>query len=496
MAAAERQEAARKYAQDIVEAVRDGLIVLDGDLRVRSVNDAYFETLRLPPKNIAGQCLDDHLGLPEPVTVAVRRLVQELREDATSRAFRLEHIDQGGASVAVVLEARRIAETELFLIRVEDVTEIERATSQRAERGFRAALASAAEAIVMADTSGRILFSNPAAVALFGYEEAELGRMGLDSILPDHIEEAYSTDGAPHPAAPASRRSGMDRDLVGRRKDGTEFPIDVSVSALTQEGGRVAVVFVTDVTQRRRAEQDIAAYQARLQGMAFDAAVTEERERRRIALELHDSIGQDLALAQIKLAPLHDEHAGHHWAAVDQTVQLLDKVIHETATLVFALSPPVLYDLGLKEAVAWLAEDVEKRHGLKIKVHDDGLDTPLDDAARGVVYRAVREVVMNVVKHSKAPAANVSIDLVDRRVRVVVQDHGIGFDADGPAERTSPGGFGLLSVREQVTRLGGKLTVVSAPERGTTVSIVVPLRASEPPVAPSEPSAEGKEGAR
>jgi signal transduction histidine kinase len=238
------------------------------------------------------------------------------------------------------------------------------------------------------------------------------------------------------------------------------------------------VAFVTDVTQRRRAEEEIHAYQVRLQHMAFDAAVTEERERRRLAIELHDWIGQDLALAKIKLTPLRGELAGEPRKAVDGAVELLEKAIDDSRTLVFELSPPVLYDLGLKEALAWLAEDVEKRHGLQIEVTDDGADKPLDDAAKAVVFRAVRELVMNVLKHAKAPAAKVSLRRADDHVQIDVEDRGVGFDPDTPSDQASRGGFGLLSVREQVGRLGGTLKIESAPRQGTRVSVRVPLRAT------------------
>lgn len=268
------------------------------------------------------------------------------------------------------------------------------------------------------------------------------------------------------------------QELFGLRKDGTGFPIEVSLSTVSQEGGPTMVLaFITDVTDRRKAEHEIRDYQDRLQRMAFDAALTEERERRRIAIELHDEIGQDLALAEIKLTAIRQEVSGAPLAAVEGAVELLERVLTKNRSLIFDLSPPVLYDLGLREALAWLAEDVEKRHGVRVEVTDDGADKPLDDATRALVFRAVRELVMNVLKHAHSPVAKVALTRTDDHFDIQVEDAGVGFDPEAKVDRPNGGGFGLLSVREQIARLGGTLAIESSPQLGTRVTVRVPLQA-------------------
>jgi signal transduction histidine kinase len=158
--------------------------------------------------------------------------------------------------------------------------------------------------------------------------------------------------------------------------------------------------------------------------------------------------------------------------------ELIAKALEDSRSLVFELSPPVLYDLGLEEAVAWLADDVEKRHGLTVAVSDDGSEKPLDDAAKAVVFRGVRELLMNVLKHAEMPAATVRLWRADEELHMEVSDAGVGFDPTAPAERSSPGRFGLFSVREQIARLGGSVKILSAPQRGTVVSLRVPLKTS------------------
>ena len=458
--AAEGLAAARKYAEDIVETVRESLVVLDLDLRVRSANPAFERTFGLARKDVEGRRLED-LERRELATPALRKLLAELRAGATVEGFHMEYDDGSGVLRVFSLNARRIEGTELLLVALEDVTEAEHARTARAETRFRDALTCAAEGVLMVDAGGKILFANPASASLFGYDIGELTALSVDRLLPGPLREIQANS------------------RVGRRKDDTEFPIEVSLSTMTREGSSVVVAFVTDVTERRKAEGEIRVYQDRLQSMAFDAAVTEERERRRLAIELHDWIGQDLALAKIKLTPLRGELAGEARKAVDGAIALLDKAIDDSRTLVFELSPPVLYDLGLKEALAWLAEDLEKRHGVRIEVTDDGADKPLEDAAKAIVFRAVRELVMNVLKHAKTPSARVSLRRADGQFQIDVEDRGVGFDPDAPSHRGSHGGFGLLSVREQITRLGGTLKVESAPQQGTRVSVRVPLQPTD-----------------
>jgi signal transduction histidine kinase len=144
--------------------------------------------------------------------------------------------------------------------------------------------------------------------------------------------------------------------------------------------------------------------------------------------------------------------------------------------LIFDLSPPILYELGLKDALSWLAEDLGKRWGIRIEISDDTLAKPLDDATAGLVFRAVRELITNVLKHAQAPSAHVSLRRSGDQLEIDVEDHGVGFDPEAVTTSSTGGGFGLFSVREQINRLGGTMKVESRRRRGTSVSLRLPLK--------------------
>jgi signal transduction histidine kinase len=211
--------------------------------------------------------------------------------------------------------------------------------------------------------------------------------------------------------------------------------------------------------------------------MAFDATVSEDRERRRIAADLHDGIGQALALAQFKLSAARKDLAQPERAKLDEVIGLLEQSVADTRTLTFELSPPLLYELGLKDALSWLVEDLERRHQLRVQLeseHDDPA-SDLEVSTAAVLYRAVRELLLNVFKHAQTPTASVSLRRRQSMLEVEVVDTGRGFAAAEQPLHGAAGGFGLFSVREQIERVGGCVEVHSAPGLGTRVKIAVPI---------------------
>jgi signal transduction histidine kinase len=319
--------------------------------------------------------------------------------------------------------------------------------------------------ILMVGRDVRLRKFTPAAAAAFGLLPTDLGR------LLEEIEPALELA----PDLPLLAKQGLD-DLpvhVSLFQDATGRWRELTSHRYVGLDGRIdgTVIAARDVD----AEKKVRECQEQLQSMAFDAALAEERERRRIAIELHDRMGQALALAEIKLTAIRGDLAAGPRAEIDAAVALLEQAITDTRVLVFELSPPLLYDLGLKEAICWLAEDVEKRHGIKVAVTDDATDKPLTDASKAILFRAVRELVMNVLNHSAVQAATVTLQRAADDIEVKVEDNGAGFEPAVPKTAAIEGGFGLFSVGEQVARLGGAMQVDSKIGRGTRVSVRVPL---------------------
>ena len=226
-----------------------------------------------------------------------------------------------------------------------------------------------------------------------------------------------------------------------------------------------------EISERKRME-------AQLRSLASELSLAEERERRRLAIDLHDRIGQALAICKIKLGSLRETVSSTDVAvSIDEIRELLDQIIQDTRSLTFELSSPILYELGLEAAVESLAEQVQKQHGILSTFEDDGQHKPLDDDVRVVLFQAVRELLVNVAKHAQANSVKVSIQRYDSDIRIGVEDDGVGFDTSEIGYSTN--GFGLFSIRERLDYLGGHLEVRSEPGRGTLVTLVAPLKSEK-----------------
>jgi signal transduction histidine kinase len=203
-----------------------------------------------------------------------------------------------------------------------------------------------------------------------------------------------------------------------------------------------------------------------------------EQERRRIAIQLHDGVGQLLNIAKLKLAAVQTEMAGSSLQSrLAEIAELTDRMNHQIRSLEYELSPPVLRQLGLVPALGWLAENLQETYGLSVELVDDGEAIPLDQAARSIVFRAVRELLINVAKHAEVYAARVETRRQDNFLIVTVCDTGIGFETKQAFQLNEPG-LGLQSVLEQLAYLGGKAKIQTAPGDGTVATLTLPLQAN------------------
>jgi len=211
--------------------------------------------------------------------------------------------------------------------------------------------------------------------------------------------------------------------------------------------------------------------------VASELSLTEERERRRLATEMHDHVGQILALAQIKLGALKESASSTNLAgAMDEVRRLIEQTIRYTRALTFEMSPPILYDLGLEAAIDWLAELMQEQHGIRIEVQTDRSPKPMDDELRILLFQGVRELLVSVVKQAKASRVGVFIKREGTAMRVRVEGDGVGLGLSSDTPLGSRNGLGLFSIRERLRCLGGDLEEDAEPGPGSGVTLVVPLK--------------------
>jgi PAS domain S-box-containing protein len=251
----------------------------------------------------------------------------------------------------------------------------------------------------------------------------------------------------------------------------------VRIEAVCDRSSHDCSMAVIDISEYKRLEGEIIAYQEDLRAMATEISLVEERERRKIATALHDQVGQNLAMASYKLGELRQAVIpGTLGGQVDEIREMLTLAIRNSRTLTFELSPPILYDLGLEAAVCSLAERYRKEHGIRIDSRDDTKPKPLSADMRIILFQGVRELLVNSIKHALPRSITISCLREGTDIRIVVEDDGVGFPtSDGDILPGKTHSFGLFSLRERLKCLGGSIDIKSAPGHGTQITLTAPL---------------------
>ena len=252
--------------------------------------------------------------------------------------------------------------------------------------------------------------------------------------------------------------------------------LECQVRERTDELARANEQLSRRVEEFAEAQARIERYQAQLRQLASQLAVVEARERRAIATDLHDHIGQALAFIKMNVARLQTNATFCGFEEqIGETLVLLNQTIRYTRDLTSEISPPVLYELGLSSALMWLGENFQSKHGVAIRVEAPVTHRHLADEVGATVFKSVQELLTNVVKHAEAQLILVRLTVDAVGLSVEVADDGCGFELEASHTAESSGDhFGLFSIREQVRYLGGETTIVSYPGRGTKVTLTLP----------------------
>lgn len=260
------------------------------------------------------------------------------------------------------------------------------------------------------------------------------------------------------------------------RLDGKVFDVEVAATPLVYKNKPAAQIVFRDITERKAAEEKILANQKQLRSLTAELVLTEERERRIIAAELHDSLGPILSFSKRELGTLQKSVPAKTADVLKNVSNNIGEAIKQTRNLTFDLSPPALYTFGFEMAVAELAERFCEDQELRIIFENSDEPKPLSSHIKILLYRSIREILINIIKHAKAKVVNVALSRVDDSIKIVVKDDGKGFDmSEFYSKSGGTRGFGLFSVRERLTHIGGVFDIQSGKGKGTTVTLLAPL---------------------
>lgn len=228
------------------------------------------------------------------------------------------------------------------------------------------------------------------------------------------------------------------------------------------------------LTERQLTESRLAASRRQLASLAAELNLCDERARRQIARQLHDQVVQRLALGKIKLDLALKKKQLPESPALKELIEILQDSMADLRDLSFELSPPILYELGLRATLDSLGSRLAREHGFAFEFVGAHCEPNLGEELKIVLYQIARELLINVVKHARAARVSLELEQREDRVRLQVSDDGVGF------ERGRLGtGFGLSSARQRVELMGGELAVTSAPGAGCRIELLLPTGTEE-----------------
>ena len=249
--------------------------------------------------------------------------------------------------------------------------------------------------------------------------------------------------------------------------------VDISDRKTYEDALEKAYGELEDRVQERTTELEQRSNQ--LARLTSELTLAEQRERKRLAELLHDHLQQLLAGAKLHLEMLSGEVPAEKFHVYQSAYDLVAESIETSRSLSAELSPPVLFQQGLAEALKWLARWMGRTHKLDVQLQTEENFPTVREEIRVLLFQSVRELLFNVVKHAHTYSAQVGLQRVGDRIQIVIRDAGTGFDPDGPEKIYDDKGFGLFTIRERLELLGGRFEIESMPESGTTVTLTAPL---------------------
>ena len=490
LVAERRTETSRAQLDGIVDSAMDAIITVDESQSIALFNRAAEQVFRIRRDQALGTSLERFV--PERFRAAHRGHIERFaRTGATGRRMgdvtTLWGLRADGeefpleASISQVAQAGR----RYFTVILRDITlrrqaelEAERVRGALGEAQARLAaiVDSAMDAVITVDEQQSIVLFNRTAEQIFGVPREQALGAPLERFVParfrgahrGHVDQFGRT-------GVTSRRMGDVTTLWALRADGSEFPIEASISQAAEGGRRYFTVILRDITRRKQAEDSLLASQRELRELSARVLEAREEEKTRIARELHDELGQLLTALKMDLASLRDMPPEAGRQKLQQMSELLDATVAATRRISADLRPLMLDDLGLADAASWLVEDFCSRYPIECRA-----DIPDGDALEGVsrsvataVYRAVQEALTNIARHAEAKRAWIALGVHDGHVFAEIEDDGRGISPEDLAKALS---LGLKGMRERVAYLGGTLEIGRAPRGGTRLRLRVPLR--------------------
>ncbi len=350
-------------------------------------------------------------------------------------------------------------------------------TAKQHEKLLRDITASMGEGLLVQDMAGRLLFMNPEAERLLGWTEQEFVARDVHETM--HYMRADGSS-LPREQSPFLNLFQdlpcLNRDDIFVRKDGSTFPVAYIATPIIDKDIEIAIVIAFhDITELKHTEQELQQSREQLRELSVFLQTVREEERKRIARELHDELGQTLTALRIDLNWLEEKLPGVAPHIADKLLAmegLLNKTVDSMRRISEDLRPGMLDDLGLAAAIEHYVERFIERTGVPCELTMDQEEFDLNDQVATAVFRILQESLTNVARHAVPKRVIIKVQERNGEILLTVQDDGCGMPDKKERRRNS---YGLLGMHERVKMLGGNLEIISASGKGTSIKAVIPV---------------------
>ncbi|MFA7291444.1 MAG: PAS domain S-box protein [Rhodocyclaceae bacterium] len=471
---------ARDFFEQAFDSAPVGMAIADNDGRYTKVNRAMTEFIGYSEAELLTMT---YMDITHPDDLALNNRLRRGMLAGATETIRMEkrYVRKDGSNVWAIMVASAVLDkNDKLAYSIGQMLDIDR--QKRAEQSlresearFRAIFDNASIGIAATDAFGRVGYFNEAFRSMLGYESEALVEMNFaDFTHPrDLVREQQYLD-----EIRAGTRDHYRFEKRYLQADNNLLWVDISTAALRDENGEITnfVAAIYDISERKEAERALNTSRLKLRALSAHQTLLLEEDRKHIAREIHDELGQLLTALKMDISLLRmgfgDDPKLHE--QFDRMRQLVDKTIDVVRHVASNLRPSAL-DLGLVAAIEWLADDFSARWEIPCSVEcnsSDGVEINLDDLLSTAVFRVVQESLTNIARHARASRVSITLHRDHRMLQVFVRDNGCGFDIAAAADKK---GFGLFGMRERILTVGGKLVIESSPNKGTTVTISLPL---------------------
>ena len=342
-------------------------------------------------------------------------------------------------------------------------------------------VASIVEGVITVDERLHIVLFNPAAEQMFGRSREEMTGQPLGALIPERFRARHDEHVREFAATGQTNRSMGKYGLIyGRRASGEEFPIEATISQAGAAGSRQFTVILRDVTERLHADQALRDSMQRLRMLSRRLFEVEETQRRRLARELHDRVGQNVTALSLNLEMMRGELPPDIREKMSMRLSDCETLLFHTDKLVrdvmADLRPPGLDEMGLLAALTEHVRQVADRSGFSATITGTPPTPRLPPAAEITLFRIAQEALVNVAKHAGATEVAIRLESDPGAVALTIADNGLGFDSAARPKLAS-GHLGMVNMQERAESIGARLRVESAPGRGTRITVEVPREA-------------------